>query len=72
MCIRAINDLESAQKAYTKALEKEGKEGAAASKQQDVEKCQARVESSKVELDQVSEQLLAEYDRFKAEKAATS
>ena len=67
--VNAILDLEAKQGAYNKVLGVPGKEESANAKLSQVEKCQATVDSSRVEFEEVSERLLEEFDRFKREKA---
>lgn len=67
--VNAILDLEAKQAAYNKVLGVPGKEESANAKLAQVEKCQATVDSSRVEFEEVSERLLEEFDRFKREKA---
>lgn len=67
--ISAISDLASKQHAYDKLLGVAGKEDQATSKLVQVERCREQVEASKAEYEEVSEQLLVEFERFKLEKA---
>lgn len=68
--INAISDLESKQTSYTKALSVAGKEDIAAKKQKELELAQQYVESTKNDLDAVTDVLLNEFEKFKSEKAA--
>jgi sorting nexin-1/2 len=67
--LNAIADLDSKQSAYNKLLGAPGKEDQATSKLVQVERCREQVEKSKAEYEDVSENLLIEFERFKLEKA---
>ena len=68
--INALADLEAKQQSYTKAVSMPGKEDKAAQKQKELEEAQVVVEATKKELDDVTDVLLNEFDKFKSEKAA--
>lgn len=68
--VNAIGDMEAKQTSYTKALSTAGKEDSAAKKQKELELAQETVDLTKKELDKVTDILLNEFEKFKAEKAA--
>jgi sorting nexin-1/2 len=67
--LNAIADLDSKQTAYNKLLGAAGKEEQATAKLVQVERCHEHVDKTKVEYEEVSENLLIEFERFKLEKA---
>lgn len=67
--LHAIADLDAKQSAYNKLLGVTGKEDQATSKLVQVERCREQVDSSREVYQDVSENLLVEFERFKLEKA---
>lgn len=67
--LNAISDLDSKQNSYNKLMGTPGKEAQATAKLEQVERCREYVEKTRVEYEDVSENLLIEFERFKVEKA---
>jgi hypothetical protein len=67
--LHAIADLDTKQSAYNKLLGVAGKEEQATGKLVQVERCREQVDKTRVEYEDVSENLLIEFERFKLEKA---